>query len=547
MMGYPHPMGMMPPPPPGAMMPPGVPPMGMMPPGGPMGMMPPPPPGGMMMPPPHPMMGQIPPPGMMGGGPRPGPSPQQPMGLRPPPQPKGKELFDNQDFPALGEEAMPKKEDAASDEMGDADEETKDQDEPAQTQQRQDGDDGAPPTTSSEPPRFYFNVVNPSSHNRYVPASRIADRYMPARDVTYIVHAMLRPLQSLDAYNDDYYHWSLMNRAGGNGAAMMGAPAALAPQSTPTPVWKEVKVTARARDEKYVASMASRAQKFAEEKKSLGQMVKTNVKRPKALLTTPVLSKDDNAGTGGGNDDEAKEEDADSRYEAEQRRNRISMWKARVSVDRGHAALLSLTELRRLIQAHAGEPRVANDLMADVKANVDLMHASLGVGVAVDSNGKRGSKKVSVDRRVLSSTLSLPKGRTMCARVIEDGILPHPSACRVLPEALGCVFSCPLPSVEGEDRLLHALTGLVLTPRPGVDPAILLQCLDVAINAAGGDKEELTTITGSQLRMKLLYSILSVGKNACTASSAALAGEWTGKEKEFMGILAAGQQKQQQK
>jgi hypothetical protein len=136
----------------------------------------------------------------------------------------------------------------------------------------------------------------------------------------------------------------------------------------------------------------------------------------------------------------------------------------------------------------------------------------------------------------------LPKGRTLCARVIEGGILPHQSACEILPIALYCILSSPLPAAEGEDRLLRALTGLVLTVQPSVDPVILCSCLDMAVsvgNESDGEdvtKSKMANFTGSRSRMELLHSILSRGKAVCNEDES-LSGTWSEKEKAFMALL----------
>jgi hypothetical protein len=334
---------------------------------------------------------------------------------------------------------------------------------------------------------------------------------------------MLRPLQSLDTYNDDYYHWSVVNRDSQrmSMAHMSGGPRSYVAQ--PNPVWKGDKSIARAHEEKIHEAVKTRAKTFAEEKKSLGQLVRTNVNRPKALLNTPALNKEEGS--------QEEQVGADSKYESEQRRSRIQLWKARMSIDKGYSAFLALIELRRLIQAHVGAPNLITELMVDVKTNVDRMHSSLGVTVKVESNGK---KDIGVDASRLASSLSLSKGRLLCARVIEDGILPHPSACHILPIGLCCIFSWPTPAVEGEDRLLHAFTVLVQTPQPSIGPSILYRSLDMLISDVGERKVDLSSVTNSHMRMKLLYAILSVGKAVCAKT---LMREWSEKEKILLELL----------
>lgn len=372
--------------------------------------------------------------------------------------------------------------------------------------------------------QLIFNNANP--HTAPVDAHHLSAKLMSCKDVCFIVKLMLRPLQSLDLYNDDYYHWSAVN---GEIPNLSRAQGTLTVNDSsvvePTPVRKGVKVTAKEHEDKFHAAIKARAKHFAQEKKSLGQLVKTNVKRPKALLNTPVFTKDS------AEENILDESDADTKYESEQQSSRINLWKARVSIDRGYAAFLSLVELRRLIHAHVGATRLINELMVDVKTNVDLLHSSLGVTILVDPEG---IKKIEIDKWILASTLSLPKGRVLCARVIEEGILPHLSACNILPAALFCILSWSFPATEGEDRLLYALTGLTLNPQPSIDPLILCCCLDMAILVVG-KKEELSSIACSHMRMKLLHAILRTGKDVCAGSL--MDESWSQKEKLFLGTL----------
>lgn len=496
----PHPGMMMPPPHPGMMM--------MMPPPLNMQAMPPPPHPGMMVPPPH-HPGMM----MMGGG--------RPPAVPPPSATKANRKFEK-DFPALGDEPSPEEKSQDSE----------DEDEAPTTST---SGSVLPPSIMHRPNiRIIFNNADPSAPS--IPAKSVSTSLMPQRDLCYIIHSMLRPLQSLDTYNDDYYHWSFVDRKSRNLLLLGGVDRSTMESSLaqPNPVWKEVKVMAMERETKFRSAVEIRAKEFAEEKQSLGRMVKANVKRPKALLNVPVMA------TGGGDEGDGGVDDMnndvtvdDKNYVLEQRRNRVQLWKARVSIDKGYSAFLSLTELRRLIQANASQPQLVQELMGDVTNNIDMMHASLGVVVRVNADG---SRQIIIDEARLSSTLSLPKGRTLCARVMEGGILPHQSACELLPVAWHAIASTTPSSVsdDTEDRLLRALTSLVVATMPAVDPSILCRCLDATISIG----DDLSNITKSRVRMELLHSILSRGKTACEGYSD-LDGVWKEKEKEFMQILAS--------
>lgn len=499
-------------PPPGTMMPPPHPILPMMPP--PPGAMMPPPPGAMLppnimsIPPPH-LMGGPPPPSMLGMPPNYGSKP--PGSYVPASQhltnnQTNSQLFKNRDFPSLGATPQEIEESKAI--------------EPEEV----------PPTTTSKNLRAHILFNNPDPAAPPINAALVESTLMPPRDICYIVNAMMRPLASLDAYNDDYYHWSYVDRKSRNMLMLGGM---MAGPRLPNPVWKEVKVEVKEREIKYRESMEARSKEFAEEKKSLGRLVKSNVNRPKALLVTPALKKENTE-----DGSTLEEEKVESDYESERKRSRIQSWKARVAIDKGYAAFLTLTELRRLIQANAGATQLIHELTGDVKANVNLMHASFGV---VIKNDDKGHRKIEINQPRFESTLSMAKGRVLFARVIEGGILPHQSACELLPVAMGCIFKTALPASEGEDRLLRALMGLVITVQPSVEPGILARCLDVAIAAgkedkAGSDGKKMPNITGSRVRMELLHAVLSRGKTLCGDDAAF---GWVAKEKEFTALLTS--------
>ena len=125
---------------------------------------------------------------------------------------------------------------------------------------------------------------------------------------------------------------------------------------------------AKEREMKFRESLETRSKEFAQEKKSLGRSVKSNVNRPKALLSTAAMHKEEANENLDATGEEGK---AESDYEAEQKRLRVQLWKARVAIDKGYTAFLSLTELRRLIQANVGATQLINELTGDVKSNVN--------------------------------------------------------------------------------------------------------------------------------------------------------------------------------
>ena len=217
-----------------------------------------------------------------------------------------------------------------------------------------------------------FNDPRPSAPP--IAASLVKSSLMSARDVCYVVHSYIRPLVSLDAYTDDYYRWGYDDRKSRNLlmlGGVMGAPPSGTTTEFPKPVWREEKVKVREIEDRYLENVDTRAKEWAEKRAVLGRIAKTNVRRPRALLATGALSsrilhgeedqggdpdkdeeeQDDHPDSGG--EDASASDDGGagptaSEYETEEERTRAYLWSARLAVDRGYDAYLSLVELRRL-------------------------------------------------------------------------------------------------------------------------------------------------------------------------------------------------------
>jgi len=400
--------------------------------------------------------------------------------------------------------------------------------------------------------RLLFN--NPTPNAPPISANHVRSYFFTPRDLCYVVHSMMRPLITLDAYNDDYYRWGYDDRRARN-LLSLGGNTPTGNNTLPNPVWKETKAKAQHIEDKYRGNVEKRADKWSTKQQTLGRTVKVNVKRPKALLATTGAA----LTMGATNDNDEQREDR-----SDEDRARISLWSARMAIDRGYRAYLDLLETRRLLQTRGGgletesEADRRAELTRDVEGNVAALHGSLGITVAVSSSGGDGGggeRTIEVDSAVLSRTLNMSKGRLLLSRVLDDGVLPHSSARRVLSPALGAILSTTTAgaagtSPSGEDRLVRSLTGLVQTAQPSLAPQDLVDCLaefgrvyqsQLASSQVGSAGDTVRAMLGGQrVRMELLHAVLSRGNVVCAGGAGAdVAAAWKAGEAEFMTILSA--------
>ena len=447
-----------------------------------------------------------------------------------------KKVFKKMDFPALGANASEIEKERIEEETI----------EKANQAKKAKAKAAAPPNNRRGPNPSHEHVIrytfhNPSPTATPVPATAIKCTSMTSRDLCYVLHSMLRPILSfasvLDAYNADYYRWSYDDRKSRN-LLFLGGNAPSSGNNLPNPVWKETKVKAQKMEDKFRDSVEKRADAWTKDKQTLGRVVKVNVKRPRALLSTTALTTNVESKV----DLDAPETDT------EEDRQRAILWAARVAIDKGFQAYLSLVELRRLLQSRPGdalngEESVINrreQLLKDVQENVDKLHGAFGLKKIGDS------ADIECDDKILGRTLTLPKGRMLLSRVIDEGILPHPSACKVLPNAIKVVFvsastaDLSIAPPAGEDRLLRSLTGLVKTTQPSVDPNNLLSCLNSTINAENiinGEKRSMKSVLSSKRTLtELLFAVFSRGGEVCVGGFLA---EWKDKESKFLAILSS--------
>jgi len=386
-------------------------------------------------------------------------------------------------------------------------------------------------TPHINPPRPRISFQNPSTNAAPIPATAVECKLMTPRDLCHVLHSIMRPLSALDPYNADYYRWSYEDRKSRNllflgGVTPVGA-------SLPNPVWKEMKVKAKEMDDNFRDNVEKRAADWSKEKHILGKNVKKDVKRPKALLATTTLST--------ALADKGKLNESLLENETKEEQHRANLWASRLASDKGYLAYLNLVELRRLLQSRgggalgvSGERR--NDLLIDVEKNVCKLNEAFGVDKVQDT--------IEINDKVLSRTLSLPKGRMLLSRTIDEGILPHPSACSILPSVITIILkSCltanlSLAPPAGEDRLLRSLSGLVRTVQPSIDPQNIMKFLsnvnNIGSEIKGKDISLKNILSKKRTLMELLHAVLSRGGEVFVGE---LVKEWKAKEVVLLAML----------
>jgi len=444
-------------------------------------------PPGLQITPPQPFTGMMPPPPHM----------LAPHVLAPlvPKQQKDRPRFRQSDFPQLGADLAP--ESKTHEEEISEDEEYQDQ----------------PNAISLPRPLILFN--NPHiTLTPPIPAAAAQSSLMPPRDILYVVHTIIRPLLPClaDPFGQDYY-FQLFVEQQQHGL----------PMHKNQPASKELKEQVSVTELKFRQVVVERAKDFKEQKQTLGQILKTDVRRPRAQLVTPVLHKMMLNG-----------DMEDPTLESSDQSQRAQLWKARVLVDRGYTTFLDLLESHRLMM-NESSPERREQIKQEVKLAVNELHKSFGI--------VNNDDIAAVDLSILNSALLLPKGQELLSRSMEGGCLPHASACALLPFILPALFKSTRSSdsaIAKEDRLCRSLASLVLLPNPAVPKEALMQSLRNIV-AAASQGICLKQVLGYQIRAEVVRAILAQGGMLYRSETSSEHDKitWDATEAEFLELLSS--------
>lgn len=303
---------------------------------------------------------------------------------------------------------------------------------------------------------------------------------MSARDIAYVIHAIMKPVLVQGITEDDYFVQYLRRRGGQASASMPEKP-------------KDV--------DGEMQSRTVKSKEWSSEKGVLGHVAKSNVARPRALIATPALT--------------ATEQDSEQKQ-------RATLWKARIYCDQGYQAYQSVVDIWRAAPPGGVPPQIQMHLVKLMKC--------MGI-TNVD-------KEYKIDRDSLALLIKLSKGRTLAARVLEQALLPPNAVQAVLPLLMDVLFGVaskksPDDNIDdmSVERLFRAIAGVLRQLNTSSDT--LLECFD-AVRKNG------RTSLGSAARMECAHTLLQKGSSVLGQDpSEEKRAAWGRAEGEFLNLLQA--------
>jgi hypothetical protein len=391
-----------------------------------------------------------------------------------------------------------------------------------------------PPPTRTRP--IY---ANPHPAAAPVPATALASRFMTARDISYVVHSMLKPILVAETAGAmSTYHI----------AYWMRHHPVKPPQPPRRPHTEKALTTS---DILSVETDARRqkAKEWSTERKVLGPTAKANVARPRALLS---LSKAMDVSDAVVTDDE---HDSTNRQQ-----QRAALWKSRIYCDQAYQCLAAVIDAWQK-QSHSasenqnggGAAIMVGAPSASVQPHLVKLTKCLGVSIqtVVADATTLARNQYNVDRNVLQLLLRLPKGKVLLARVLEQALLPPAMVSALLPTALSVLMATPSvsssSSYHGEpddaavawadDRVFAAWT-VVLQRLADLPGSAVIAAVQAIVQASSNeDSGGGSSALSSTARMQCTHALLQRG-SAMSSADVVFAKEWATTEASFMNLLA---------
>jgi hypothetical protein len=384
---------------------------------------------------------------------------------------------------------------------------------------------------------------------------------MNSSDVKFVVTKVMQPLETSDPYSADYYY--LQKNYKKNVSTREEAMAANAPVPAPIylpfPAWMDTKNRIASQLEETRKVINDRSRQWEEKEQVLGHMERSDINRPRHLLSVPnwqdVADQQDN------------ELDGDSAF----RMPFVSrLWNMRQAVQRGYEALYTLQELNHLLLSPlvAGNPMAVDEIRAQIDRAVAALSQAVGIrlpALAADAAvaSLRGppvaSGEISLEGGLVAAILQTAKGKKLMSRSIN--LLPPEQRWALLPVILARVLQLdpseqPIEEQEVEKKLMKTLVQFVQHSReyqqsqqmrhpPNSGPAPftaqllgnLRQCVK-SVMVSQMEKSKLrAALLSSRSRAEVMHVIVQIGDQVAADAEAAGSDDWGSMREAFMSML----------
>ena len=222
------------------------------------------------------------------------------------------------------------------------------------------------------PPVPVISTPAPEPKPFVIPRSQM----MTMSDMRFVLTKIIQPLESPDPYADDFYYIQLNVKRNTIAHEKIRKGEINTPLPTfvaPLPTWKDTKDRIKSQILDSQKNMEDRTREWEEKEKVLGHQVRSNIARPRELLSLSSLN--DTAAVSG-NEAEGAGSTDDFKTMFGTR-----LWTMRRAVQRGHEALHTVQELEHLLRTPLiwNNMEARREVLAEIDEAVELLSQAIGI------------------------------------------------------------------------------------------------------------------------------------------------------------------------
>ena len=221
------------------------------------------------------------------------------------------------------------------------------------------------------PPVPVISTPAPAPKPFIIPRSQM----MTMSDMRFVLTKIIQPLESPDPYADDFYYIQLNLKRNAVAHEKIRKGEINTPLPTfvaPLPTWKDTKYRIKNQILESQKNLEDRTREWEEKEKVLGHQVRSNIARPRELLSLSSL----NDTTMTGNDVEGAGSADDFKTMFGTR-----LWTMRRAVQRGNEALHTVQELEHLLRTPLiwNNMEARREVLAEIDEAVELLSQAIGI------------------------------------------------------------------------------------------------------------------------------------------------------------------------
>lgn len=227
-----------------------------------------------------------------------------------------------------------------------------------------------------------------------------------------MINKVLQPLETQDPYADDFYfiQYTIKKNAAEREKALQEQRQTPAPVKVPLPTWKDTKERIKRQLLQSRTAFHMKVKEWEEKEQVLGHRIRSDVSRPRELLSLPSGMQDLEYF-------DLNDEDDLVEWKAP---FTSRLWSTRLAVQQGYEALYTVQELQYLLTSPLiqANPQAIEEIKQEIDIAVQVLSQSLGIRTIENESflGMSTGASIQLDGRHIAAILQTTMGKKLLTR-----------------------------------------------------------------------------------------------------------------------------------